>query len=56
MISKIVIALHVVLTLVVLAVTVRTLQDEANEKKGVVQVLVRNSSRRQRGTNGSEAT
>ncbi|KAK1493226.1 hypothetical protein CABS01_17086, partial [Colletotrichum abscissum] len=40
MISKIVIALHVVLTLVILAVTIRALQDEANEKKGIVQILV----------------
>ncbi|KAF4772706.1 hypothetical protein HER10_EVM0001677 [Colletotrichum scovillei] len=46
MISKIVIALHVVLTLVVLAVTVRTLQDEANEKKGVVQVLLHEQAKR----------
>ncbi|KXH56031.1 hypothetical protein CNYM01_14275 [Colletotrichum nymphaeae SA-01] len=41
MISKIVIALHVVLTLVILAVTIRALQDEANEKKGIVQILAK---------------
>ncbi|KXH48213.1 hypothetical protein CSAL01_07596 [Colletotrichum salicis] len=40
MISKIIIALHIVLTLVIVALTVRILQDEANEKKGIVQILV----------------
>ncbi|KAK1975655.1 hypothetical protein LZ30DRAFT_693441 [Colletotrichum cereale] len=36
MISKITIALHAILTLVILALTVRVLQDEQNEKKGIV--------------------
>lgn len=43
MFSKVIIALHVVLTLVILAVTVRILQDDENEKKGIVEILVRNS-------------
>ncbi|GKT61191.1 hypothetical protein ColTof3_08530 [Colletotrichum tofieldiae] len=40
MISKIVTALHVILAVVILALTVRVLQDEANEKKGIVQIMV----------------
>ncbi|KAF6844295.1 hypothetical protein CMUS01_01264 [Colletotrichum musicola] len=46
MFSKIVIALHVVLTLAILAVTVRILQDEDNEKKGIVEILLHEQVRR----------
>ncbi|KAK2742885.1 hypothetical protein CKAH01_18427 [Colletotrichum kahawae] len=46
MFSKIVIALHVVLTLAILAVTVRILQDEENEKKGIVEILLHEQVRR----------
>ncbi|WQF76933.1 hypothetical protein CDEST_01947 [Colletotrichum destructivum] len=46
MISKIVTALHVILAVVILALTVRVLQDEANEKKGIVQILLHERARR----------
>ncbi|GKT61084.1 hypothetical protein ColTof4_01193 [Colletotrichum tofieldiae] len=40
MISKVATALHVILAVAILAVTVRVLQDEANKKRGIVQILV----------------
>ncbi|KAK1656626.1 hypothetical protein BDP55DRAFT_735550 [Colletotrichum godetiae] len=46
MISKVIIALHVILTLVILALTVRILQDEQNEESGIVQILLRKEARR----------
>ncbi|KAE9567992.1 hypothetical protein CGMCC3_g15819 [Colletotrichum fructicola] len=46
MFSKVIIALHVVLTLVILAVTVRILQDDENEKKGIVEILLHEQVRR----------
>ncbi|GKT52036.1 uncharacterized protein ColSpa_12217 [Colletotrichum spaethianum] len=49
MISKIVTALHVILAVVILALTVRVLRDEANEKKGIMQILVRARQRSRRG-------
>ncbi|UQC75192.1 uncharacterized protein CLUP02_01845 [Colletotrichum lupini] len=46
MMSKIVMSLHVILTLVILALTVRILQNEQNETRGIVQILLREEARR----------
>ncbi|WQF77100.1 hypothetical protein CDEST_02114 [Colletotrichum destructivum] len=46
MISRVATALHVILAVAILAVTVRVLQDEPNEKKGIVQILLHEQARR----------
>ncbi|KAL0933560.1 uncharacterized protein CTRU02_212523 [Colletotrichum truncatum] len=46
MISKILTAFHVISAVVILALTVRVLQDEENEKKGIVQILLHEHARR----------
>ncbi|WQF76886.1 hypothetical protein CDEST_01900 [Colletotrichum destructivum] len=46
MISRVATALHVILAVAILAVTVRVLQDEANEKKGILQILLHEQARR----------
>ncbi|KAK1966785.1 hypothetical protein LY78DRAFT_680641 [Colletotrichum sublineola] len=44
--SNIATALHAVLTVVLLAFTIRVLQDKANEIKGIVQILLHEQARR----------
>ncbi|KAF4486805.1 hypothetical protein CGGC5_v005818 [Colletotrichum fructicola Nara gc5] len=46
MISKIAIAVHVVLTLVILILTVRVLRNEQNEKQGIIEILLHEEARR----------